>query len=806
MTDCRESRLLILAFVYLFIYSVVLSLAPSVRNHSWSVSYPISHWIGFLLWTVAVFITYRIISRKLVEHDPYLLPLASLLSGWGLLTIWRLEPDLGFRQVLWLIVSFAAFIGMLYVPSDLYFLRRYKYILLSMSLLLTGLTLLLGTNPLGIGPRRWLGSAGIYLQPSEPLKLLLIVYLAAYLADRLPIRLRIFPLILPTLFVTGFAILLLIIQRDLGTASIIILLYTVILYIATDKGRVLIVTSGALLLAGLIGFFFIDIIHARLDEWINPWNDPSGQSYQIIQSLLAVANGGLVGRGPGLGSPTLVPVAYSDFIFTSIAEETGLIGTFGLFCIYGLILGRGLIAAINATDNFHRLLATGLTAYIGVQALIIIGGNIRLFPLTGVTLPFVSYGGSSLLTSFIALSLLLIISNKIDKEPTAILSVRPYYLLAALLGFGLIGVSLVNSWWSVIRSPDLLNRTDNPRRSISDRYVLRGQLMDRNNQPIDITQGTSGSYQRVYMYTPLAPISGYTHPVYGQAGLEASLDDYLRGLQGNPASLIWWDQLVYGTPPPGLNVRLSLDLELQEQADSLLGNITGAVVLLNARTGEILILASHPYYDPNKLDEIGSSLARDKNSPLIDRAAQGMYPLGTAIYPFLNISTSEYGLRDENLKNLYIKLGFYSTPLIRLPVGIADDGKEINNIRVSPLQMAVALATLSNNGIRPAPRIALAVNTPQQGWIVLPALGVTNEIFTPETTNKLALKLADPNHTFWDWTGIAQANQESITWYLAGTLPNWQGTPLSLVIVTEGSNQLRAQTIGRQLIQASMNH
>ncbi len=803
MTDQRESRLLIVAAVFLFLYSVILSLSPAVREHSWAVTYRLSHWVGFLDWTVLVFIAHRVISRKLPDHDPYLLPLASILSGWGLLTIWRLDTGFGWRQALWLGVSFAAILIMLYAPRDLNFLRRYKYVLLSAGLILTALTLLLGTNPAGFGPRLWLGFGGFYIQPSEPLKLLLVVYLSAYLADRFPIGLRVFPLLLPTLFITGLALLLLIVQRDLGTASIFILLYTIILYVATGKRRVLVSTAIALIIAGLIGFFFIDIVHARLEAWINPWNDPSGRSYQIIQSVLAVANGGIVGRGPGLGSPGLVPVAHSDFIFTAIAEETGLIGTLGLLAIFGLILGRGLNISLSASNKFHRLLAAGLTAYLGIQALIIIGGNIRLLPLTGVTLPFVSYGGSSLLTSFFALVLLLIISNKTEKEPAVIPSLRPFYMLAALFGFGLIAASLTNSWWSVIRGPDLLNRTDNPRRSISDRYVLRGKLLDRNNQPIDITQGKSGAYQRIYLYPPLGPISGYTHPVYGQAGLEGSLDDYLRGLQGNPTSTIWWDQLLYGTPPPGLDVRLSLDLELQKQADKLIGNNKGAGVLLNAYTGEILVLASHPTYDPNKLNEIGTSITQDKDSPLIDRATQGTYPPGTAINPFIKTVTNGNSLSEEALTNLYSKLGFYTTPQIRMPVGFANNFGDIN-IHVSPLQMAIAAASLSNAGIRPAPRIALAVNTPQQGWIVLPALGATSEISSLDMAKNITLQFASQSHTYWEWTGVAQSNQEFNTWYLAGTLPNWQGTPLALVILIEGDNQPLAQSIGRQLIQASI--
>ncbi len=804
MTYKRESRLLITAASFLFLYAAILSLSPAVREHSWLVDYRLSHWAGFAIWAVAVFVAFRIISHKLPDHDPYLLPLAAFLAGWGVLTIWRLDAGFGLRQAIWLFVSLVAVIAMLYLPQDLSFLRRYKYILLGAGLILTALTLLLGTNPTGFGPRLWLGCCGFYLQPSEPLKLLLVVYLTAYLADRLPIRLRIFPLLLPTIFVTGLALLLLIVQRDLGTASVFIMLYAVILYLATDKRRVLIATTIILALAGLTGFFFIDVIHARLEAWLNPWNDPSGRSYQIIQSLLAIANGGIFGRGPGLGSPGLVPVSHSDFIFTAIAEETGLAGTFGLLAVYGLIFARGLRASLRAADKFHRLLAAGLTAYLGIQALLIIGGNLRLLPLTGVTLPFVSYGGSSLLTSFIALILLLIISNHPDKEPAQVISPRPYFRLAAILGLGLIAVSMTDAWWAVIRGPDLLSRTDNPRRSISDRYVLRGALLDRNNQPIDITQGDIGSYKRVYLYPQIAPITGYTHPVYGQAGLEASLDDYLRGLQANPNLVIWWDQLLYGTPPPGLNVRLSIDLALQKQADSLLGNLKGAVVLMNAHSGEILAVASHPTYDPNRLDEIGSSLSQDKNSPLIDRAGQGIYPPGTALNPFITAFAAGSNDTEAQLKNLYSELGFYSTPQIRMPVGAAVSNGEIQNLRISPLEMAVAAASLSNNGTRPAPRIALAVDTPQQGWIVLPALGQTREIFPAEAANSLALQLAAPGHTYWEWTGSAQSIQEFSTWYLAGTLPNWQGTPLTVVILLESNDPVKAQYIGQELIQSAI--
>jgi len=409
--DRVERRLLLLAGAFLALNSLILTLSPAVRENTWQVPYRLSHWLGLAIWVGIIFLGHQFLKRRLPERDPFLLPLAGLLGGWGMLTVWRLDTTLGLRQSLWLLVSMAAAAALLARMHDLELLSRHKYLLLGAGLLLTALTLLLGTSPTGVGPRLWLGCCGLYFQPSEPLKLLLVLYLSAYMADRLPERSRAFPLILPTLFVTGIALLLLIVQRDLGTASIFIVLYAGILYMSTGKRRVLAVAAIALILAAIAGFSFVDVVHARLEAWISPWSDPSGRSYQIVQSLLAIANGGVLGRGPGLGSPGLVPVAHSDFIFSAIAEETGLAGSIALLATYGLLIGRGFLAALRAGKLFHRLLAGGLSAYLGIQAALIVGGDLRLLPLTGVTLPFVSYGGSSLLTSMLAISMLLAVTR-----------------------------------------------------------------------------------------------------------------------------------------------------------------------------------------------------------------------------------------------------------------------------------------------------------------------------------------------------------------------------------------------------------
>ena len=607
MNRVIQSDLLKIAAVFLILQSVIMTLSPGVRARTWDVDYRWSQWVALALWIFFASRAHGAILKRLPDADPYLFPAAALLSGWGLLTVWRLDSTFGARQAIWLGTSMLVLYFGVRLPIILDSIRKYKYLLLSAGLILTSLTLFFGTNPLGYGPRLWLGCCGIYFQPSEPLKLLLVAYLAAYLADRLPIQLSTLSLLYPTLLLSGIAILLLYFQRDLGTASIFIALYTIIIYIATGRRRTILVSTVFLVLIGIIGYYFVDIVHARINSWLNPWDDPSGGSYQIIQSLMAIANGGLEGRGPGLGSPALVPVAISDFIFAAIAEETGLIGTIGLSALFGLILSRGLRTAIRAPNLFRRLFAAGLSAYIGIQALLIMGGNLRLLPLTGVTLPFISYGGSSLLTSFIALLFLLLISNHLDEEPALLARPRPYLALSVFLSIGLFATALTNGWWAILRGPDLLVRTDNPRRIIEDNYVMRGMLLDRTNIIINTTEGEIGTYTRVYKYPDLASVVGYNHPIYGQAGLESSLDEYLRGLKGNLASTIWWNHLLYGMSPNGLDVRLSIDLYLQFRADELMVDHRGAVILLNAASGEILVMSSQPTFNPNDLNEIGTS-------------------------------------------------------------------------------------------------------------------------------------------------------------------------------------------------------
>ena len=857
LTDQKQSRLMRLAALFLFLYSLILMLAPAARLHDWNVEYRWNHWIGFAVWLVGMALVNQQLIRLLPDRDPFLFPVGALLTGWGLLTVWRLDFTMGARQTIWLAVCLTVITVGLRIPDLLVLLRRYKYLWLTGGLLLTGLTFLLGVYPGGVGPRLWLGCCGVYLQPSEPLKLLLIIYLSAYLADRLPVSFNLPQLLTPTIILIGMALALLVGQKDLGTASLFILIYTVVVYIASQKRRTLVFSLLVLLAAGVTGYLLFAVVRIRVDAWLNPWLDPAGGSYQIIQSLMAVASGGILGRGPGLGSPGIVPVAHSDFIFSSIAEETGLLGAVGLFMLFAILVGRGFRAALYAPNNFRRYLAAGITAYLVMQGIFIIGGNLRLLPLTGVTLPFVSYGGSSLLTAYISLLILILVSSQGEEETAPLRNTFPYMLSSAGLFAGLFVLALVTGWWAVARRDGLLARPENPRRAITERFVMRGSLLDRSNAPLNRSVGRPGELTRVYEYPALANTTGHNSPLYGQSGLEAGLDDNLRGLQGNPATMIIADDLIYGQTPPGLDVRLTIDLVLQQAADELMQGHQGALVLMDASNGEILVMASHPNYDPNRLDEELTSLLQDPTAPLLNRATQGQYPPGTALGPFLlsyasrggalaiTSSTRSYDSVDGMLScavepqppvtsgklvgsgcpaplvalgqnsgaaainDLFASLGFYAAPDLPMPVAppsssgvdsVEQAAVGQGSLTVTPLQMAAAAAALTNNGMRPTPQIVLAELRANEGWIVQTA-GPREETLLAGGTRPVTSALGVENQRYWQAVAQARSSQDTFTWYLAGTLPEWRGVPLALALILEEDNPALAQSIGQTLLQ-----
>ncbi len=361
-------------------------------------------------------------SWRLPFADQTIFPLVTLLSGLGLLMLERLSPSFAQRQLLWVGVGALAMVATLLLSGNLSVLQRYKYTAAVLGLLLIVGTIVHGVDINGSGYRRWFGFGGYYFQPVEALKLLIVVFFAAYLDEKKEVmdavstrvgRLRLPPLqyVGPLLTMWIASLGLLTVQNDLGSALLFFGIFLAMVYVAAE--RAVYTWMGAGIFAVGIALAYRLFLHVRLraEIWLDPWTVSQGQGYQLVQGLIAMASGGVFGTGLGYGSPGLVPAVNTDFIFTAFGEELGLLGAGLLLGLYIIVVLRGLRIAVDGRDNFERLLAVGLTATLAIQTFVILGGNLKVIPLTGVTLPFVSYGGSSILFNYILIALLLRVSH-----------------------------------------------------------------------------------------------------------------------------------------------------------------------------------------------------------------------------------------------------------------------------------------------------------------------------------------------------------------------------------------------------------
>jgi cell division protein FtsW (lipid II flippase) len=363
-------------------------------------------------------------------EDQILLPIAALLAGIGMVLARRLEPDLvtrygaihsgiALKQVIWVLLGTVVLALVSFVPWRMRWLRLYRYTWLLLGLLLVGLTAVIGVER--NGARLWLNLGLFQLQPVEPLKILLVIYLATYLEDHRNLigraayrlgglRLPPLPYLTPIALMWGLTVGLIIVQKDLGAALLFFAIFLAMLYLVTDRSSYVIAGVLAFALGAAALYPIFGHVQVRVNAWRDPWADPFGAGYQMIQALYALASGGVAGAGLGRGDPTAVPESQTDFVFATVGEELGLVGAVGLLMCYGLLTVRGYSIALRARDGFQQLLAAGLTTAIATQALIITAGSTNLIPLTGITLPFVSYGGSSTLVNFAMVGILLRIS------------------------------------------------------------------------------------------------------------------------------------------------------------------------------------------------------------------------------------------------------------------------------------------------------------------------------------------------------------------------------------------------------------
>jgi cell division protein FtsW len=370
--------------------------------------------------------------------DPLLLPLVATIGGIGLVMLNRLPQGLrgtnlfGLQlgvaetQLLWFGVGLVAMLVVAVGLRDDGFLRHYKY-----TWALGGAALLVITFLVGVeenGARLWIALGPVRFQPGEAIKIVLVVFIAGYLAEKRALltgaSLRIgflkippVPYLLPMIAIFVMVMLIVVIMRDLGTALLFLGIFLTMLFVAT--GRRSYVLLGILLFIGgsYVAYNLFGHVRTRVDNWIDPFADPTDAGYQTVQALHAFGRGGLFGEGLGQGLPVIdgrlpIPALETDFIFAAVGEELGLLGAFALLALAMALVFRGLRVAMLARDDFSAMLAVGLTTSLGLQTLIIVAGNVKLIPLTGITFPFVSYGGSSLLASFVVVGLLLSVSHR----------------------------------------------------------------------------------------------------------------------------------------------------------------------------------------------------------------------------------------------------------------------------------------------------------------------------------------------------------------------------------------------------------
>ena len=622
--------------------------------------------------------------------DPAILPIVFVLSGVGITFLTRLAPDAAVNQVVWLFLSVAAMVAVLAVVRDLDSLADYKYTLGVAGVVLLILPMILGTEQ--NGSKLWIYIGGFSFQPGEFAKILITLFLAFYLATNRealsasmrsfgPFRLPRLRMLLPLLVMWGISLLVVVFETDLGSALLFFAFFVIMVYVATGRVSYVFVSLGLLALGGVACYFLFGHVQNRINIWIDPWSAAATGGYQIVQSLYSLADGGLVGVGIGNGLATTIPFVQSDFIFSAIAEELGLLGGSAILILFLLFCVRGLATAARAKSDCSAFAAVGLTCAISFQAFLIVAGVTKLLPLTGVTLPFMSQGGTSLLASFVIVGLLLragdegtghesemrSVSERESSHADPVLTLagqaaqgahatasvvhgshaRGHFALttaeSGVLGrvalgkrltvlitvFSLFFAALVANLTYIqqIDAERIQSMPSNNHTIARSAYVQRGAIITSDGVTLaESVQQSDGTYLRNYPQGSLARHTvGYVSTQYGSSAIEASMNEVLTGREDYSN----WRSALYslaGVSQPGSTVALTINSRIQQAAESALQGYTGAIVVLDPKTGAVLAKASSPTYTVDNLE----AAMQGTSGELLDRTTQALYAPGSS--------------------------------------------------------------------------------------------------------------------------------------------------------------------------------
>lgn len=643
--DTELGLMILAALPVLAVFALVETQAD--RAFSWtSLAIPASLLAAFLIAHIAT-------RRFAPGADPGLMPIAFVLAGLGLAFVTRLDRSLAASQIVWLFVGVAGLIGVLVLVPSLERLARYKY-----TIGLAGILLLIAPAIVGReinGAKLWIRVGGMSFQPGELAKICIVLFLAAYLAENremlsvstrrvLGMRLPEPRTLGPLLLMWAASLFVLVFERDLGSSLLLFGTFLVMVYVATGRPSFVIVGLGLFGAGATVAWRLFDHVQTRVAIWLDPFADASGRGYQLVQSLFALGAGGLLGVGPGRGMPERIPFAETDFIFSAIGEELGLLGAAAVVTCFLVFTLRGISTAARARSDVAGFVAAGLVANLALQAFVIVGGVTRLIPLTGVTLPFVSYGGSSLLSTFIALGLLLLAGNESTGVETEMRTTRVDLGVLGRVALGrrltkvaitmavLLSALVVNlTYLQVFRADALAASPTNTRGIAEQMRAQRGEIRTRDGMVLARSvENGPGTYRREYpQHGTAAHVVGYSSAKYGRAGIESVANDILTGER----TIATWKEAVEsaaGLPVPGDDVVLTIDSTVQKAAESALGDRTGAIVVLDPRSGAVLASASNPGFDPGLVDSQWETLSGASGAThLLDRTRQALYAPGS---------------------------------------------------------------------------------------------------------------------------------------------------------------------------------
>lgn len=618
--------------------------------------------------------------------DPAILPIVFVLSGIGITFVTRLAPTLAMNQVTWLFLSVAAMVATLFVVRNLDELADYKFTIGIIGVALILLPMVFGTEQ--GGSKLWLRLGSFSFQPGELAKIAIVLFLASFFAANRELlsvsSRRIGPLTLPrprmlapVLCMWGLSLLIVVFERDLGSALLFFTIFVVMIYVTTGRASYVLI-SVALLAVGAVGCYFLfNHVRVRFNIWLDPFADAQGGGLQIVQSLYSLADGGLFGTGVGRGMPRLIPVVESDFIFSAIGEEMGLLGASAVLLLFMLFAVRGFATAARAKSDMAAFTATGLTTSVCFQAFLIVAGVTKFMPLTGVTLPFMSQGGSSLLASFIIVGLLLRcgdqgtghnvlvsgsgvagstvtpalhangvsqVHDALKDSPYAMVSfgmetpesgvlgrVALSHRLTALVTFFTVLFALLIAnltFIQVIKAGDYQSMPSNNHTIARSAKVQRGAIITSDGVTLaESLKQSDGTYVRSYPAGNLAVHTvGYLSTQYGATGIESTMNNALTGHADHSS---WQGALnsLAGIEQPGDSVVLTINSKIQQAADEALAGRVGAIVVLDPATGAVLAKSSAPTYS---YDDLASAITgASGNGALVDRSTQALYAPGS---------------------------------------------------------------------------------------------------------------------------------------------------------------------------------